>query len=135
VIVRERFGELARYAATGALGASLNVAIAVFLTEYVGLHYLVSLAICSAIVIVTGFFLNRSWTFRKRGKGALAEFLRYVLVTGANVVIGLLACAFLVEEMKIPYAYGIAIIAVVFAPLTYLVHRAWTFGLTWMRGR
>ena len=124
-----------RYAATGVLGASLNVLITVFLTEYFGLHYLVSLAICSAIVIMTGFFLNRSWTFRKQGAGILTELLKYVLVTGINVMIGLVACAFLVEHLKVPYAYGIAIVAIVFAPATYLVHRAWTFGLTWLRGR
>jgi putative flippase GtrA len=134
MITRDRFKEIVRYGVTGVVGASLNVVLAVFLTEYVGLHYLASLALCSAIVIVTGFFLNRSWTFRKRGTGRLAEFLRYVLVTSANVVIGLVACAFLVEDLKIPYAYAIAIIAVVFAPVTYLVNRAWTFGLAWLRG-
>jgi len=135
VITRQRLGEMIRYLATGALGASLNVAVAVFLTEYVGLNYLVSLGICSAMVIVLGFFLNRSWTFRKRGTTVGAEFLRYSLVTGINVPIGLLACALLVNKARIPYAYSIAIVAVAFAPLTYAIHRAWTFGLSWMRGQ
>jgi putative flippase GtrA len=135
VISRQRLGEMLRYLLTGALGASLNVAVAVFLTEYVGLNYLVSLTICSAMVIVVGFFLNRSWTFRKSGTTVAAEFLRYALVTGINVPIGLVACAVLVKQAKIPYAYSIAIVAVVFAPITYAVHRAWTFGLSWVRGQ
>jgi putative flippase GtrA len=124
-----------RYLATGALGAALNVVVAVFLTEYVGLNYLVSLTICSAIVIVVGFFLNRSWTFRKRGTAVAAEFLRYALITGINVPIGLVACAVLVKEAEIPYPYAIAIVAVTFAPITYAIHRAWTFGLSWFRGQ
>jgi putative flippase GtrA len=135
VITRQRLGEMIRYLVTGALGASLNVAVAIILTEYVGLNYLVSLAICSAMVIVVGFFLNRSWTFRKRGTTVGAEFLRYALVTGINVPIGLVACAVLVSDAKIPYAYAIAIVAVAFAPLTYAIHRAWTFGLSWLRGQ
>jgi putative flippase GtrA len=135
VITRQHLGEWIRYLATGALGASLNVAVAVFLTEYVGLNYLISLTICSAMVIVVGFFLNRNWTFRKRGTTVVAEFLRYALVTGINVLIGLLACAVLVEVAKIPYAYSILIVAIAFAPVTYIIHRAWTFGLSWMRSQ
>ncbi len=133
MIARARRGELIRYLVTGALGASLNVAITVFLTQYVGLNYMVSLAICGATVIVVGFFLNRNWTFRMRGTAALAEFGRYALVTGINVPIGIVACAFLVEVLKIRYTYSIVIVAAAFAPLTFVVHRAWTFGLSWMR--
>lgn len=135
MISRQRMGEMVRYLVTGALGASLNVGVAVILTEYVGLNYLVSMTICSALVIVVGFFLNRSWTFRKRGMTAWTEFLRYALVTGINVPVGLVACAVLVSIAKIPYAYAIAIVAVAFAPLTYVTHRAWTFGLSWLRGQ
>lgn len=135
MITRQRLGEMIRYVVTGAVGVSLNVAVAVILTEYVGLNYLLSLTICSAIVIVVGFFLNRSWTFRKRGTGVGAEFLRYALVTSINVPIGLIACAVLVSGAKIPYAYAIAIVGVAFAPLTYAIHRAWTFGLSWLRGQ
>ena len=133
MITRARFYEVIRYLATGALGAALNVLVAVFLTECVGLNYLVSLAICSAIVIVVGFFLNRNWTFRKRGATIIREFLRYALVTGINVPIGLVACAVLVEFAKIRYMYAIMIVAAVFAPVTFFVHRAWTFGLSWIR--
>jgi len=133
VITRQRLGEMIRYLATGALGASLNVAVAVFLTERVGFNYLISLTICSAMVIVVGFFLNRNWTFRRRGTTVVPEFLRYALVTGINVPIGLVACAFLVEVAKIRYTYSIMIVAALFAPLTYIVHRAWTFGLSWIR--
>lgn len=133
MIARHRYGELIRYLVIGALGASLNVAITMFLTEYVGLNYLVSLALCGATVTVVGFFLNRNWTFRKRGSTQVAEFLRYALVTGINVLIGIVACAFLVEVVRIRYTYSIVIVAAAFAPLTFLIHRAWTFGLSWMR--
>jgi putative flippase GtrA len=132
MITRRRVAEICRYLLTGAIGASLNVGLAVLLTQYFGLHYLVSLALCSVIVIQVGFFLNRSWTFRKPGRSVLAEFCRYALVTGANVVITLIGCALIVEELRVPYAYAIAIVALACAPLTYLVNRAWTFGLAWL---
>jgi putative flippase GtrA len=133
MITYRRLGEITRFLVTGALSASLQVALTIVLTEYLGLHYLVSLALVAAGVIAMGFFLNRSWTFRKRGRTVAPEFGRYVLVNGANVAIGLLSCAFLVRELQVPYAYSIAVVAVAFAPINYLVHRAWTFGLSWLR--
>jgi putative flippase GtrA len=135
VITRQRIHEIARYVATGGICVLLNVLIAMVLTEYFGLHYLVSLAVCSAIVTVVGFFLNKSWTFRTRGSPVLPEFLRYALVTGVNIVITLCACALLVEKLRIPYLFAIAIIGVGAAPLTYIVHRAWSFGLSWLYGK
>jgi putative flippase GtrA len=132
VISRARIGELGRYVVTGGLCVLLNVVIAMVFTEYFGLHYLASLALCSAIVIVIGFFLNKSWTFRKHGSAAFPEFLRYALATGVNVFIGLWACALLVEKAGIHYPYAIAIVGVVSAPLTYIVHRVWTFGMSWL---
>ncbi len=59
--------------------------------------------------------------------------MRYLLVSWVNVVIGLIASAVLVEDARIPYGYAIAIVGVVFAPLTYVIHRVWTFGMSWVR--
>ncbi|MEJ0085353.1 MAG: GtrA family protein [Pseudomonadota bacterium] len=135
MISRQRIDELTRYVVTGGLCVLLNVGIAYALTEYLGIHYLLSLALCSIIVTVVGFVLNKSWTFRTHGSAALPEFLRYSLVTGMNIIIGMCFCALLVERLHVPYLYAIAIVGVVFAPLTYLVHRAWTFGLSWLYGK
>jgi putative flippase GtrA len=132
VISRARISELVRYVVTGAICVLLNVFIAMVFTEYAGMHYLQSLGLCSAIVIVIGFYLNKSWTFRKHGSAVLPEFLRYALATGVNVVIGLLACALLVEKAGLHYLTAIAIVGVVSAPVTYVVHRVWTFGLSWL---
>lgn len=134
-MTRQRLEEIARYVVTGGVCVMLNVLIAMVLTEYVGLHYLLSLAVCSAIVTVVGFLLNKSWTFRKRDSAVLPEFLRYVLVTGVNIVITLWVCALLVEKLEVPYLHAIAIIGVGAAPLTYIVHRAWSFGLSWYYGK
>ncbi len=132
-ITQQRFREIARYLITGVVGVSVEVALTVLLTERFGLNYLVSLTLASVVAILIGFLLNRSWTFRKRGRTVVAEFARYVLVTLANIGIGLAACAFLVEDVRVPYVYAIALVAATFAPLNYLVHRAWTFGLSWLR--
>jgi putative flippase GtrA len=135
MISRQGINEIVRYVVTGGLCVLLNVVIAMVLTEYASMHYLVSLTVCSAIVTVVGFALNKLWTFRTRGCAVLPEFLRYALLMGANIAIALWACALLVERGGVPYFYAIAMIGVGAAPLTYIGHRAWSFGLAWFHGK
>jgi len=129
--LRKRIVELLRYGATGALCVGLKVVFVVLLTEYLSLHYLVSLAICSTAVAVLGFVINKSWTFHRHGTTVTPEFLRYTLTTLTSMAIGLVTCAWLVETIGIPYFLALALVAVAFAPLTYLMHRGWAFRLAW----
>ena len=121
--------EIVRYLATGALCVALNVLIIVFLTERLGLHYLLSILVCFVLVTSVGFGLNRVWTFRKRGAGARRDLARYVAVTLTQIPVSLVACGFCVELLHIPYPMAVVLVACLFAPTTYLLHRRWSFGL------
>jgi putative flippase GtrA len=131
MITRKRVGELLRYGVTGALCVALKVAFVVLLTEYLGIHYLVSAVICSTAVAVVGFLLNKSWTFHRRGTAITPEFLRYTLTTLISMAVGLATCAWLVQNMRVPYFLALALVAVAFAPLTYVLHRGWAFRMAW----
>lgn len=133
VTTRARLAEFSRYIATGILGVTLNVAIVVLLTHYLSFHYLLSLALSSLIVTIVGFFLNRSWTFRQSGTAMTPEFLRYAATTATQVVIGMIACSWLVATMHMHYSLAVACVGVLSAPIIYLVHRGWSFGLSWLR--
>ena len=53
----------------GVLCVALKVVIVILLTEYLGIHYLVSVAICTATIAVVGYVLNKAWTFHRHGYG------------------------------------------------------------------
>ncbi|QNN68715.1 GtrA family protein [Thermomonas carbonis] len=133
VTTRARIAEFCRYIATGLLGITLNVAIVVILTHYLNFHYLVSLALSSLIVTIVGFLLNRSWTFRQSGTAITPEFLRYVATTATQLAVGMIACSWLVTSMHMHYSLAVACVGVLSAPIIYLVHRGWSFGLSWLR--
>ena len=124
-------GEAFRYAVTGGLSAGLNVAIVVTLTELGGFHYLASTGLCFIIVTGISFWLNRRWTFRKRGDDAAADLARYVVALVANLLISLVLTYALVEYCSIPYALATVILCAVFAPVSFLIHRQWSFALRW----
>lgn len=54
---------LPRFLAVAALGAATSAAVVFGGTEWLGLHYLLPQAAATAIVFVSGFTLNRRWTF------------------------------------------------------------------------
>lgn len=121
--------EIARYLVTGSLSVALNLLIIYVLTEVFGVHYLLSICVCFVTVTVISFFLNRAWTFRKRGGAIPQDLARFVLATLAQMTLSLLFCGFAVEKLGIPYPLAVAASSVVFVPLTYLMHRSWSFGL------
>ncbi len=121
--------EVLRYLTTGTLCVAFNVLTVVFLTERLGLHYLLATFACFAAATLVGFGLNMLWTFRKRGDGAPRDLARYVAVTLTQVPVSLLACAVFVELLHVPYPLAVVLVAGLLAPTTYLLHRRWSFGL------
>jgi putative flippase GtrA len=130
-----RARELLRFGITGLLCLLVNLGGMTLLTELVGLHYLTSLAFSSATSATVGFVINRWWTFRIHGTSIAPEYLRYVITSGAQVIAGLWSCAWLVDGLHMPYVPAVLIVSGLLAPLSYLAHRAWSFGLAWLRQR
>jgi len=134
-MIRSRLGELVRFVATGTASVALNVLIVLGLTEYLHLHYLASIAVCFVTVTLISFWLNRSWTFRKRDGRAGQDFARYLVVTAMNMMLCLALCALGVELLHLQYAIVMVMLSVAFVPLNFLFHRRWSFGLRWLDRR
>ena len=128
-------GELMRFATSGALCVLLNVAIVTALTELAGFHYLYAIAVSFFVVTGTGFLLNRRWTFRKKGGEPARDYGRYLVVTLVNLALCLGLSSYLVDGLGIHYAIAIVVLSVAFVPVTFLLHRGWTFGLAWFGRR
>ena len=126
-----RIFELIRFVLTGGMCAGLNILIVVFLTEYLHFNYLVSIVVCFLTVSLGGFWLNRLWTFRKKGAGVKLDFARYVTVATAQLILSLAFASLCVEVFHIPYLVAIVLLSVAMVPVTFLLHRRWSFGLKW----
>jgi putative flippase GtrA len=131
----DRLLELLRFGATGFFCLALNTGGVMLLTEIAGLHYLFSFAISSIVVMTVGFLINKFWTFRVDDTAAPPEFVRYVITNCAAMLVSLWLCSWLVGDMHIRYSLSVVIAGIICAPLTYLTHRAWTFGLALLYGK
>jgi putative flippase GtrA len=129
-----RLFELLRFAATGTLAVALNAIIIFLLTDRLGWHYLVSITVCFVTVTLISFWVNRFWTFRKRNERPAEDLARYVTVTIIQLGVCLVGTSICVEILHMQYEVAVIALSVLFVPLSYLLHRRWSFDLTWTRG-
>jgi putative flippase GtrA len=132
-LIGSRVLELTRFVVTGVLSVAMNFIIIVSFTEYLRVNYLWSIATCFVIVTAVSFWLNRLWTFRKRNGTVAIDLSRYVSLTAIQYVSYAAGYALCVQVLHVPYRIAAIGLSVLVAPVTYLVHRRWSFGLKWLQ--
>jgi putative flippase GtrA len=123
--VARQFG---RFCVVGLLSVALNNIVIVVLTEFFGIHYLISIVLCFLLATAMGFALNRGWSFGKGESAGRHELVRYVTVTVCGIGLSLLTTWYLMQR-GIPYYVTMVGIALIMAPLNFVAHKLWSFGL------
>lgn len=123
-----RAREFARFLIVGGISALVNTIIIVLLTEIFRLNYLVSYAICFVSVTLFGFIANRSWSFSVDGQASSREARRYFAVTIGTTIIAMAASKVMVD-LGLPYPVAVFLSAGAMAPLNFVSHRSFSFGL------
>src|SRR5688500_18149964 len=80
-----------RFGCVGLSGVVVNMLLLWFLTERVGLYYLVASAIATEAAILSKFTLNHWWTFAplREGSSALRKLAKFNLVSLGGLVFSL----------------------------------------------
>lgn len=128
-----RARELSKFAAVGSLSVAINLLVITALTEGLRINYRLSIAVCFCTVTLISFCLNRMWTFGKGERALVGDLLRYVLVTLTQLLVCVAACSFLVGRLHVPYQVSVVLLSIIFVPVNYIFHRAWSFQLRWSR--
>jgi dolichol-phosphate mannosyltransferase len=119
--------QLLRFAAVGASGYVVNLAVFTLAVHGAGLDYLVAAVMAFVVALANNFFWNRGWTFRAGEGHAGFQAARFLVVSlvafGFNVLL-LFALVEFAGMPKVP-AQAIAIIAA--TPLNYVGNKLWSF--------
>jgi dolichol-phosphate mannosyltransferase len=96
-----------KFGIVGASGVIVNMGVLFALTEFFQIYYLFSSFIAIELSIITNFFLNDFWTFRKDKAGKiirrLHRFISYNIVCVGNVLINISALYIFTELLGINY--------------------------------
>ena len=91
---RERFGEVLRFAAAGAAGFVVELAVLILLREKLGLDTLIAAPIAFTVSVIVNYVMCALWVFRgakeQSAKSKAAFFLTSVVGLGINEVMMLL---------------------------------------------
>lgn len=97
------------------LGTVVDFGVVIFLTEIVGLWYVLSNALGATCGAITNFFLGRNWVFQSTQNKISHQAFRYFLVATGSMILNTLGVYLLTEFISLNYIISKVIIAVLIA--------------------
>ncbi|MFC1613181.1 GtrA family protein [Patescibacteria group bacterium] len=115
------------YCVGGGMGAVVNLSLLYGLTEYVGIHYLISEAIAFFCATIVNYLYNKRFTFKNKSRQIAKQFFIFVIICFGGACLNLLILYILVHYFNLWYmlAEVIAIFSVLF--YNFSGHRMITF--------
>jgi putative flippase GtrA len=98
----------------------------IFFVEAVRLDPVLGSGLGFLLVLVISYFLNRTWTFRSKNRGARQIFV-YTLVSLSGLGLNSAIMFTAVHALKWHYLYGQGLVVAVVPVSNYILNRFWTF--------
>jgi len=127
----DHYEQMIKFGIVGASGVLVNMGLLYFLTEEMGIYYIISAIIAVETSIISNFALNELWTFVEKGKDGIKHvFKRFfkfngISIAGMGINVGMLAV--LTEFAGLYYLFSNLIAIVAVFGWNYLANVRWTW--------
>ncbi|WP_296225367.1 GtrA family protein [Ralstonia sp. UBA689] len=115
---------LARFGVSGVIATGVHVAIATPLALGIGVSPVVANGVAFVCATVFSYLLNALWSFS--AKPSRDNFLRFVCVAVFGLLLTL-AISWTAQRLGANYWVGLCAILMMVPPITFVLHRTWTF--------
>jgi dolichol-phosphate mannosyltransferase len=119
--------QLIRFAAVGASGYVVNLAVFTAAVHGAGFDYPVAATAAFVVALANNFFWNRGWTFRAGDGHAGFQAARFIVVSLVAFAFNLLVLFALVELGRVAEVPAQAIAVIAATPLNFLGNKLWSF--------
>ncbi len=128
-ITAKKLEELIKFGIVGGSGVLVNMGLLFILTRYLSVRLEIASAIAIEVSILSNFFLNNLWTFKKRDTHVpfWSRLLRYHLVTGLAGVVNYLVLLLLVKTFGLHDMLSNLIGILIGTFLNYSRNSLWTW--------
>jgi len=112
------------------LGGIVDYLTMIICTEWLHIHYTVSIAIGGIVGAMVNFTINRNWTFEAnaQGDGALLQLLKFGFMVSGSILLKSLGTYLLTEGTHLDYKISrIVIDVLVSLGFNYTLQRYWVF--------
>jgi len=119
--------QLVRFAAVGASGYVVNLAVYTAAIHLLGIDYKVAAVLAFLISVANNFWLNRHWTFDARDGHAGFQAARFLTISVLAFLFSYAVLLLLVERAGLPKVPAQAIAIVCATPLSFVGQKLWSF--------
>ncbi|MEA2221511.1 MAG: hypothetical protein QOJ35_4137 [Solirubrobacteraceae bacterium] len=119
--------QLVRFAAVGASGYVVNLAVFTAAVHGAGFGYVAAAVMAFVVALANNFLWNRAWTFRAHDGHAGFQAARFVVVSLGAFGFNLLLLLALVEFAGVAKVAAQAVAIVAATPLNFLGNKLWSF--------
>ncbi|MHB8658925.1 MAG: GtrA family protein [Solirubrobacteraceae bacterium] len=118
--------QLVRFAAVGASGYVVNLAVFTACVHLLGIDYRIASALAFVVSVMNNFWLNRHWTFDAKHSDPTAQGARFLTVSLVAFGFSYVILVALVDTGTTKViAQAIAVVAA--TPLSFLGQKLWSF--------
>ena len=126
----ENWVQLAKFAAVGASGYLVNLAVFAALSGGADLHHIPAAIGAFLVAVTNNFAWNRVWTFRAEAPGGhpANQGVRFLCVSVAGLGVNLAVLEALVSGAGLAELPAQAIAVAIAMPVNFIGNKLWTFG-------
>jgi putative flippase GtrA len=119
--------QLGRFAAVGASGYVVNLAMFAVCVHLIGIDYRLSAVIAYVVSVVNNFWLNRHWTFGAKQEHPMLQAVRFFTVSLITFGFTYVVLISLVGDAGVPKVVAQAVAIVAGTPLSFIGQKLWSF--------
>jgi putative flippase GtrA len=109
-------------------GGMTDYAIMIALTEWVGIHYTISIAFSGMLGAIVNFSINRYWTFKRIEESGYSQLPRFAAVVAGSIFFKSTGTYLLTEALMLDYRISRLLIdAVVSLGFNFTMQKYWVF--------
>lgn len=113
-----------RFGLSGLFVTGLHVVIAAGCINHLGFRPEIANGIAYVIATITSYTINTMWSFKS--VPVIGNLLRFLAVAIGGLLLTMLITG-IIDRLGFSYWLGIAAVVAVVPPLTFLLHRNWTY--------
>lgn len=123
----DKFKMYIKYIISGGTATAVDLAFLYVLTEYIGIHYVLSATLAFAIAFFVSFFLQKFWTFRDDSQDKMyQQMAAYLTLALVNLGINALGMYVLVDFFGLMYIIAQLLMSALISISSFLIYR---FGI------
>lgn len=117
------------FSGLGVLAFCIDLALLAFLTEIIGLYYLVSAAIAFLLATSAHYITARRFAFRETTRSFHEGYAWFIAIATVNLIVTLVCLNLLVEQLGIYYLIARTLVSMVVGTLNFITNSVLNFKI------